>query len=150
MMEVPPGYSSPRRRRSLGTRRQRFAAAVVVLGALGFLLAQGLTNAMSYYLTANQAVAQRAQLGGRDFRIQGTVMPGLRQVGGDLRFSIKAGHVSVPVVSSGSPSQLFRVGVPVVLAGHWQGEVFDSYQVMVQHGSSYVEARPAKEKGRAS
>ena len=68
---------SPRRRQSLGTRRQRIVAAVVILGALGFLIERGLANSIDYYLTANQAVAQRAQLGDKDFRIQGTVLPGV-------------------------------------------------------------------------
>ena len=74
----------PRRRQSLGTRRQRVVAAVVIVGALGFLIERGLANAIDYYLTANQAVAQRAQLGDKDFRIQGTVLPGVRQVGTTL------------------------------------------------------------------
>ncbi len=141
---TPQGLAGPRRRRSLGTRKQKIVAGIVILAALGFLVARGLANAMNYYLTANQAVAQRAQLGAADFRIQGTVLPGVRQVGTDLRFSITAKHVDVDVVSSGSPPQLFRVGMPVVLDGHWQGNVFSSSQIMVQHGSSYVEAHPGK------
>lgn len=141
----PTSFPGPRRRRTLGSRRQRVVAAVVIVAALGFLVARGLTNALDYYLTTNQAVAQRAQLGDTDFRIQGTVMPGLRQVGTTLHFSITSHHVAVAVVSSGSPSQLFRVGMPVVLEGHWQGDFFSSYQIMVQHGSNYVEA-PAKPK----
>ena len=75
-------------------------------------------------------------------------MPGLAQVGTSLHFSITSHSVDVAVVSTGSPPQLFRVGMPVVLEGHWQGGVFSSYQIMVQHGSSYVEAKapPAKPK----
>jgi cytochrome c-type biogenesis protein CcmE len=142
-------FAGPRRRRSLGTRRQKIVAAVVILAALGFLVARGLANAMNYYLTANQAVAQRAQLGTSDFRIQGTVLPGIRQVGTTLHFDISAKQVDVPIVSTGSPPQLFRVGMPVVLDGHWQGDVFSSSQIMVQHGSSYVEAHPAASKSEA-
>jgi cytochrome c-type biogenesis protein CcmE len=137
---LPLPYAVPRRRRSLGTRRQRAVAGLVIVGALGFLLFRGLTNALDYYLTTNQAVAQRAQLGESDFRIQGTVMPGLRQVGTALHFSITSHHVAVEVVSTGSPPQLFRVGMPVVLDGHWQGDIFSSFQIMVQHSANYVEA----------
>jgi len=146
-LDLPLG--APRRRRSLGTRRQRLLAAVVIVGALAFLVARGLTNALDYYLPANQAVAQRAELGTSDFRIQGTVLPGLRQVGSSLHFSITSHRVDVEVVSTGSPPQLFHTGMPVVLDGHWQGEVFSSFQIMVQHGSSYVEAHPATGKARA-
>jgi cytochrome c-type biogenesis protein CcmE len=144
----PLWLSGPRRRRSLGSRRQKVVAAIVIVGALGFLLARGLANAMNYYLTANQAVAQRAELRGTDFRIQGTVLPGVREVGTTLHFTITAKHVDVDVVSTGSPPQLFHVGMPVVLDGHWQGNVFSSFQIMVQHGSSYVEAHPGQAAGQ--
>jgi len=143
------GFPYPRRRKSLGTRRQRVVAAVVIVGALGFLMERGLANAVDYYLTANQAVAQRAQLGDKDFRIQGTVLPGVRQVGTTLQFSITSHDVDVRVVSMGAPGQLFRVGTPVVLDGHWQGNVFSSFQIMVQHGATYVEAHPTKAKSGA-
>ena len=63
-------------------------AAIIILGALGFLVARGLANAMNYYMTANQAVAQRAQLGSTDFRIQGKVLPGVHEVGTTLHFVI--------------------------------------------------------------
>jgi cytochrome c-type biogenesis protein CcmE len=121
-------------------------AGLVIAGALAFLLGRGLTNALDYYLTAKQAVAQRARLGQEDFRIQGTVLPGLRQVGTTLQFSIGSGNVRVHVVSTGMPPELFHVGMPVVLDGHWQGADFASFQIMVQHGSNYVEAHPAKTK----
>lgn len=135
-----PPRPAPRRRRGFATRRQKLVAAVIILGALGFLLYRGLTNALDYYLTANQAVAQRAELGTKDFRIQGTVQPGLHQTGTRLYFAITSHGVRVPVVSTGSPPQLFHVGMPVVLDGHWQGATFSSFQIMVQHGSTYTPA----------
>jgi cytochrome c-type biogenesis protein CcmE len=131
---------SARPRRALTTRRQKLIAATVVLVALGFLLYKGLTDSLAYYLTAKQAVAERAKLGTEDFRIQGTVQPGLREAGPKLSFTIASGDVRVAVVSTGSPPQLFRVGMPVVLNGHWQGDVFSSDQIMVQHGSTYSPA----------
>ncbi len=143
------GLLYPRRRQSLGTRRQRIVAAVIIIGALGFLIERGLANAIDYYLTANQAVAQRAQLGDKDFRIQGTVLPGVHQVGTTLEFAITSHNVDVKVTSTGAPGQLFKVGMPVVLDGHWQGNTFSSFQIMVQHGSTYVEAHPTKSKSGA-
>ena len=142
----------PRRRRAFSTRRQRVVAGAVIIAALGSLLWKGLSGSLDYYLTADQAVAQRAQLGQSDFRIQGTVVAGLRQTGAALNFAIVSHHVQVQVVSTGTPPQLFRPGMPVVLEGHWQGNVFSSYQIMVQHGSNYVEARtaPIKTKAEAS
>ncbi len=140
----------PRRRQSLGTKRQRVVAAVIIVGALGFLIERGLSNAINYYLTANQAVAQRAQLGDKDFRIQGTVLPGVHEVGTTLEFAITSHNVDVKVVSKGAPGQLFHVGMPVVLDGHWQGNVYSSFEIMVQHGSTYVEAHHSKPKSASS
>jgi len=147
--ELPPLVLRPHRRRSLVTRRQKIVAGVLIGGSLCFLLFRGLTNALDYYLTTNQAVAQKAQLGDSDFRIQGTVLPGIRQVGTTLRFTITSHKVAVGVLSTGSPPQLFKVGMPVVLEGHWQGDIFSSYQIMVQHSANYVEA-PAKPKAKPS
>lgn len=134
----------PRPRRALGSKRQRVIAIVVILAALGFLLARGLANAMDYYLTAKQAVAEKAELGTKDFRIQGTVMPGVHPVGTKLDFTIGSGDVHVRILSTGTPPQLFKVGLPVVLEGHWQGSTFLSSTIMVQHGANYVEAPKAK------
>jgi cytochrome c-type biogenesis protein CcmE len=123
-------------------------AAVVILGSLGFLVAEGLSNATTYFLYTNQAVAQRASLGTKAFRIEGTVEPGVRRVGQDTDFSIVANDVSVQVVSTNSPPQLFKVGIPVVLEGHWQGDVYASDLIMVKHTASYVEAHPNRLKSQ--
>ena len=150
LSDGPLPMPAPHRRRSLASRRQKVLALVLILGALGFLLAKGLANAMDYYLTAKQAVAQRAELGDKDFRIQGTVMPGVREAGTKLDFYIRSSNVKVKVVSTGTPPELFKVGLPVVMDGHWQGATFLSDQIMVQHGSSYVEAPKAKPRARAA
>ena len=123
-------------------------AAGVVAGALGFLLYEGLDNATVYFKTADQAVASRASLGTHQFRIEGTVEPGVRQQGGMTLFSIVANGVSVPVADSEQPPQLFKVGIPVVLEGHWQGDVYLADQIMVKHSASYVEAHPNRLKSQ--
>jgi cytochrome c-type biogenesis protein CcmE len=126
----------------LGTRRQRIGALVVILGALGFLVFRGLTNATEYFKTTTQAVAQRPQLGTEDFRIEGTVENDVRNVGSDVAFTIYGGCTAVNVISSGSPSALFKPGIPVVLDGHWAGTTYMSDLIMVKHTASYVEAHP--------
>lgn len=126
----------------LGTRRRQVVALLVIAGAVGFLLARGLSNATVYFKTADQAVADKASLGTRQFRIEGTVEPGVEQVGGTIRFSITANGVTVPVVDTDQPSQLFKPGIPVVLEGHWAGSVFSSDLIMVKHSASYTEAHP--------
>ncbi|HEX4865119.1 MAG TPA: cytochrome c maturation protein CcmE [Acidimicrobiales bacterium] len=137
-----------RRRTYLTSWPRRVFAGVVVAGALGFLLYQGLNNATVFFKTADQAVADRSSLGSRQFRIEGTVEPGVRQAGDKTLLSIVANGVSVNVVDNKQPPQLFRVGIPVVLEGHWQGPAYAADQIMVKHSASYVEAHPDRVKSQ--
>jgi cytochrome c-type biogenesis protein CcmE len=142
------GDAPPRRRVLLGSRRRQIGAGVIIAGALAFLLVEGLNNATIYFKTADQAVAARASLGSRQFRIEGTVEPDVRQVGTTTAFSIIANGVTVAVVDTGQPPQLFKPGIPVVLEGHWQGPVYASDRIMVKHSASYVEAHPDRLKSQ--
>lgn len=139
-----------RRRTFLGSRRRQIAAGVVIAAAVAFLLFQGLGNATEYFKTADQAVADRASLGTRQFRIEGTVDNDVRRLGNQTSFSITANRVTVPVLDSKEPPQLFKPGIPVVLEGHFAaaGPVFDSDLIMVKHSASYVAAHPDRLKSQ--
>jgi cytochrome c-type biogenesis protein CcmE len=135
--------AQPRKsRRLLGSRRRQIIAGVVIAAALAFLAVQGLSNATVYFKTADQAVAAKASLGTKVFRIEGTVGADVTRVGQTVRFNLTANGVTVPVVDTGSPPELFKPGIPVVLEGHWQGPVYASDQIMVKHTASYTEAHP--------
>lgn len=142
-LPVPPAIRV-RKRTFLGTRRRQAGAAVVIAGAVAFLLFQGLGNATEYFKTADQAVADRASLGTRQFRIEGTVLDDVRRSGNQTAFSITANNVTVPVLDSKEPPELFKPGIPVVLEGHWSasGPAFDSDLIMVKHSASYAAAHP--------
>jgi cytochrome c-type biogenesis protein CcmE len=142
------GEARPRRRARLGSRRRQIGAGLVIACALALLLIEGLNNATVYFKTADQAVADRVALGSRQFRIEGTVQPNVRQVGTTTAFSIFANGVTVPVVDTGQAPQLFKPGIPVVLEGHWQGQVYASDRIMVKHSASYVEAHPDRLKSQ--
>jgi len=146
---VPPaprvrGVSGgPRARASLGSRRRVFVAVLLVVGALGFLLYQGLGNATVYFKTADEAVAQKAQLGTRRFRIEGVVLPGtIHSVGQTVAFTIGQNQVEVPVVHSGDQPQLFKDSTPVVLEGRWDGDHFASDRIMIKHSEDYKTQHP--------
>lgn len=136
------------RRRLLGSRRRQIVAGVVIVAAVVFLAVQGLSNATIYFKTADQAVAAKPSLGTKVFRLEGTVDNDVTRVGQTVRFDLTANGVTVPVVDTGSPGQLFKPGIPVVLEGHWQGAVYASDQIMVKHTASYTEAHPDRVKGR--
>jgi cytochrome c-type biogenesis protein CcmE len=122
----------------------RVAAVVVVIaGAIGFLVFKGLGDATVYFRTADEAVAQRSSLGDKRFRVEGAVVTdSVRQVGDEVRFEIISAGVVVPVVHRGDPPELFKPGIPVVLEGHWDGDVYASDRIMVKHTSEYREDNP--------
>ena len=126
-------------------RRRLWLAGIVVLAALGFLVFQGLGNATLYFRTADEAVAQREQLGDRRFRIEGDVVDGsVHQVGNDVSFVLTSKSVEVPVRHQGDPPELFRPGIPVVLEGRFQGDHFSSDRIMVRHSETYVAENPER------
>jgi cytochrome c-type biogenesis protein CcmE len=145
-MPVPPAprVRPPRARTLLGSRARLLVAIVVIVGAIGYLLYEGLGNAAVYFRTTDQAVAQKATLGTRRFRIEGTVQPGLRTVGDAVDFSITANGVTVPVVHRGPQPQLFKAGVPVVLEGHWSTDAtyYASDTILVKHDENYKTSHP--------
>lgn len=142
------GVGRPRERNWLGSRRRQIVVACVVLAAVAYVAFQFLTSAEQYFLTTKTAVAERAQLGTKPFRIEGTVEHDVRQVGRTIRFDIYADGVTVAVDSTGSPPQLFSPGRPVVLVGHWQGDLFASDQIMVKHSARYIAAHRGRLKSQ--
>ena len=127
----------------IDTRRRLWLAGVEVLAALGFLVYQGLGNATLYFRTADEAVAQRAQLGDRRFRIEGDVVDGsVRQTGNTVTFTLTSKSVEVPIVHEGDPPELFRPGIPVVLAGLFAGDHVASDRILVKHSETYVAKNP--------
>ena len=129
----------------IDSRRRLWIAGAVVLAALGFLVFQGLGTATLYFRTADEAVAQRDQLGDRRFRIEGDVVDGsVRQTGNDVSFTLTSKSVEVPVRHKGDPPELFRPGIPVVLEGRFEGQHFSSDRIMVKHSETYVAKNPER------
>ncbi len=129
----------------IDTRRRLWVAGAVVLAALAFLVFQGLDNATVYFRTADEAVAQRNELGDRRFRIEGDVVDGsVRQDGNNVSFTLTSKSVEVPVVHKGDPPELFRPGIPVVLEGRFQDDHFSSDRMLVKHSETYVAENPER------
>ncbi len=136
---APPAPSGPRRRR----RPLAVASVLLVMALIGGVLVRQLFDSTSYYYNADIAVAERDQLGERNFRIQGAVQDGVRQSGdGVVIFAIAFNDVVVDVRHVGDPPDLFRPGIPVVLEGRWEGETFASERIMVKHSSEYRAENP--------
>ncbi len=119
--------------------------ALVVAAAIGFLLMKGLGDATVYFKTADEAVADKDELGSRRFRVEGAVVTGsVRQAGDEVTFEIISAGETVPVVHRGDPPELFKPGIPVVLEGQWRGDVYASDRIMVKHTSEYREKNPER------
>ena len=57
-------------------------------------------------------------------------------------FDISFNNVTVHVVHQGDPPELFQAGLPVVLEGRWQGDVFASDRILVKHSEEYKASNP--------
>jgi cytochrome c-type biogenesis protein CcmE len=112
---------------------------VAVVAVLGLLVVRGLSDATLYFRNADEAVAQRDSLGDKRFRLQGTVVGEPVESDGTVSFAVTFNGVAVDVHHAGSPPELFKPGIPVVLEGHWDesGEFFDSDRIMIKHDSTY-------------
>jgi cytochrome c-type biogenesis protein CcmE len=139
------GPVRPARARMRKRKVRLIVVGVVLAGAFGFLLIEGLTSSLNYFETVNQAVAQRAMLGTQTFRLEGVVVPGtIHPTSGGVNFTVESSGVKEPVVETGQPPQLFQPDIPVVLVGHFSGPVFASDQILVDHTSQYIAQYPSR------
>ncbi len=135
----PRAAAAPRR---LGGGRRWGALAVLALLAVAVVVvvfqARGATL---YYKNADEAVAQKAELGTTRFRLQG-VVEGTPERGTGTeptRFTVAYHGVEVEVEHTGSEPALFKEGLPVVVEGHWNaaGTAFISNRLLVKHTEDY-------------
>jgi cytochrome c-type biogenesis protein CcmE len=117
----------------------------VLVAAFAFLVVKGLGSSLDFYLPVDQALAQKAQLAGRTFNLEGVVQPGsIRPTARGVDFVLTSGRARVPVHSTGSPPQLFQASIPVIAVGHFAGTAFASDQILVKHSATYIAAHPGR------
>jgi cytochrome c-type biogenesis protein CcmE len=128
-----------RRARRRGANVKLWALGLALVAVVGFLLVQFIGNAPLYFLNADEAVAQHADLGQKRFRLQGLVEGEPVDEAGVVSFDVVFNGVTVPVRHVGDPPDLFQVGIPVVLEGRWDetGDWFDSDSMIIKHTNAY-------------
>ena len=140
-MDVTPRQfdeAAPRRKRKSPVM---YGVLLLIVLAIGFVLFQALNSAALYYRNADEAVRDKASLGTSRFRVQGVVQP-FDKTRRPVEFDIAFNNVTVHVVHQGDPPELFQAGLPVVLEGHWQGDVFASDRILVKHSEEYKASNP--------
>ncbi len=117
-------------------------AAGLVLLALGYILFGGLGDNLVYYLTPGEAIEQRADFpDGERFRLGGLVEDGsIVETADGATFTVVEGDASVRVVHTGTPPELFRDNVGVVVEGAWEGNHFATDTLIIKHDEEYRSA----------
>jgi cytochrome c-type biogenesis protein CcmE len=114
---------------------------VVILSGFGYLLYGGIGENIVFFLTPKELLAKGTKGVDVPVRLGGQVVPGSVQWDAqalDLRFSVTDGERTVPVHSKGSPPQMFRNGIGVVVEGRFaRNGVFESTNLMVKHSNEY-------------
>ncbi len=128
-----------------GLRLRYVVVGHVLVGALGFFVVKGIGSALDFYLTADQAMAQKATLGTKTFNLEGVVEPGsIHPTRAGVDFVVTSGPVHLDVHNTGSPPQLFQPDIPVIAVGHFAGDLFVSDQILVKHTATYIAQYPAR------
>ncbi len=144
-----PALPGPRRR----TSKRLWLVFAILAAAFVFLLVEGLGSSLNFFDTVDQAYAHRASLGTSTFNLEGDVVDGSihpTAVGTD--FTIAEGDRKVAVDNTGSPPQLFQVGIAVVAVGHFTSDhssSFVSHQILVKHSANYCAANPNRVKSKS-
>lgn len=119
----------------------------VILATLGFLVYQGISNNLVYYVTPSELLARSASAQGEGLRVGGLVRPGSRHwspTTQTLRFVLQDTKTSVPVISHGLPPPMFREGAGVVVEGIYKNGVFSATDLMVKHCATYRAPKPGQ------
>lgn len=127
------------------SRRPLVLGVVVIAAVLGFLIYQGISNNLVYYITPSELLAKGAEAEGQSFRVGGRVRPGSvhwNSAKRTLRFVLSDPKGAIPVESQGIPPQLFQAGAGCVVEGTFLNHRFDATTLMIKHGADYRAPKP--------
>lgn len=141
-LDLTPRTSAASVARGGRRRWPAFALLAVILAGVGFVAFRAISDASTFFLTTDEAVAQQQSLDGRRFNLEGVVVPGTTQeVPGGVTFTLQNNGVQVTVRHLGDPPDLFQDGIPVVLTGAFAstdpGARFESDTMIVRHDNNY-------------
>lgn len=146
-----PDTAEVRRRMHPARRYGALAVIVAAVGIAAFLLIRTLGDATEFFRNVDEAVAERAELGDRRFRLQGRVVPGSVSDDGQgtVSFQLMFNCTAAGVEHRGDPPELFdNPWIPVLVVGAWDERrvdlatgtdthVFRSDELIVKHTNEY-------------
>jgi cytochrome c-type biogenesis protein CcmE len=124
---------------------------LLIAGVLAFVIYQGISNNLVYYITPSELLAKGPSAIGQSFRLGGQVKPGSVHwdpKGEVARFILQdTTGAHIDVVSHGTPPEMFFVrGIGCVVEGTFGHDIFDATTLMIKHSSDY---RAPTQKGQA-
>ncbi len=140
-LDVTPRQHTPGSGPPAGTRKVLAVGAIVLLvGALGVVLFNGLNDAALFYYNVDEALERRDELGDDRFRMQGNVVEGsIAETDEGIEFVLAFGDGETRVRHRGDPPELFSPTIPVIIEGSFGDGAFDSDEILIRHDSTYTE-----------
>jgi cytochrome c-type biogenesis protein CcmE len=122
-------------------KKWAIAGTAAIIAVFGWMLYGGLDKNVVFFLTPKELLAKGVEGYDVPVRLGGQVKPGSVKWNDqtlELRFTVVDGIAEVPVHSKGSPPQMFRDGMGVVLEGRFgRDSIFDATSLMVKHSNEY-------------
>lgn len=133
--------------RAISRKRGRVVLTLAVIaGALVWVAAKGLTNALVYYKTPSEVVREGSSQDGQRVRLGGYVVPGsVQNRGSSISFVVTDFTTRVTVIDTGSVPALFRAGQGVVVEGAMEPDgSFHADTLLVKHNGVYTPSKPGQ------
>jgi cytochrome c-type biogenesis protein CcmE len=122
-------------------KRWTIIGTAAIVAVFGWMLYGGLDKNVVFFLTPKELLAKGTRGYDVPVRLGGQVKPGSVKWNDqtlELHFALVDGVAEVAVHSKGSPPQMFRDGMGVVLEGRYgRDSVFDATSLMVKHSNEY-------------
>lgn len=120
------------------------AAVLIASGALAFIAMGGIEENLVYYWDARELIDHGSKAHGTTVRLGGVVKNDSVKwdaqslnLDFDVGIAPEQGGPTVHVHSSGSPPQMFREGMGVVVEGRYDGQKFSAERLLVKHSNEY-------------
>ncbi|MFQ5657084.1 MAG: cytochrome c maturation protein CcmE [Candidatus Methylomirabilales bacterium] len=125
----------------MGRNRKILIGALIILGAITYLIWTGTQQALVYFYTPSEIQARETERAGRRIRLGGMVVEGsLTHPPGtlDYEFQLTDGSAAVPVRFTGVPPDLFKEGTGALVEGQMGADgVFRADLIMAKHNEEY-------------